>query len=139
VPLPLILEVGLSQLDAHSTATGEPHHHHDHEHHHDHSDHLENDGFMSVSFQSDRAFILEKFQAFIDGLPDNIFRGKGLVWFKESKLRHIFQLCGKRCEFKTDNWQHSPRNELVFIGRHLKAAQLQEQLASCLEPATAPT
>lgn len=141
VSLPLILDVGLSQLNAYPTATGESHHHHhhDHEHHHHHSDHLENDGFMSVSFQSDRPFILEKFQCFIDGLPDNIFRGKGLLWFKESKLRHIFQLCGKRCEFQTDNWQHPPSNQLVFIGRHLKAAQLQEQLTSCLEPATALT
>lgn len=138
VPLPLILDVGLSQPDAYLTARCESHHHHDHKHHHHHSDHLDNDGFMSVSFESDRPFILEKFQAFIDGLPDNIFRGKGLLWFKESKLRHIFQLCGKRCEFQTDNWQHPPSNQLVFIGRHLKAAQLQKQLASCSEPATAP-
>lgn len=139
VPLPLILDVGLSQPDAYLSARCESHHHDDHKHHHHHSDHLDNDGFMSVSFESDRPFILEKFQAFIDGLPDNIFRGKGLLWFKESKLRHIFQLCGKRCEFQTDNWQHPPSNQLVFIGRHLKAAQLQKQLASCLEPATAPT
>ncbi len=135
VSLPLILDAGLSHSDAYPTATSESHHHHDHDHH---SEHLENDGFMSVSFQSDRPFILEKFQAFIDGLPDNIFRGKGLLWFKESKLRHIFQLCGKRCEFQTDNWQHSPSNQLVLIGRHLKAAQLHKQLTSCLEPATAP-
>lgn len=139
VSLPLILDVGLSQLDAYLTATDKSHHHYDHKHHHHHSEHLENDGFMSVSFQSDRPFILEKFQAFIDGLPDNIFRGKGLLWFKESKLRHIFQLCGKRCEFQTDNWQHPPSNQLVFIGRHLQAAQLQKQLASCLKPATALT
>lgn len=138
VSLPLILDVGLSQLDAYLTVTSESHQHHDYEHHHHHYDHLEHDGFMSVSFQSDRPFILEKFQAFIDGLPDNIFRGKGLLWFKESKLRHIFQLCGKRCEFQTDHWQHPPSNQLVFIGRHLKAAQLQKQLASCLESATAP-
>jgi G3E family GTPase len=92
---------------------------------------------MSVSFISDRPFILEKFQAFIDRLPNNIFRAKGLLWFKESKLRHIFQLSGKRSDFQTSQWQHSPSNQLVFIGRDLKAEQLQEQLASCLEPATA--
>lgn len=136
VPLALILDVGLSQPDTYSTATGESHHHHDRDHHHNHSEHLNNDGFMSVSFMSDRPFILEKFQAFIDRLPDNIFRGKGLIWFKESKLRHIFQLSGKRCDFQTDDWQQPPSNQLVLIGRDLKSAQLQEQLASCLEPAT---
>ncbi|HBY79335.1 MAG TPA: cobalamin biosynthesis protein CobW, partial [Cyanobacteria bacterium UBA11148] len=33
------------------------HHHHDHDHnhkHHHHSNHLENDGFTSLSFQSDK-------------------------------------------------------------------------------------
>lgn len=136
LPLALILDVGLSQPDTYLPATDESHHHPDREHHHNHSDHLENDGFMSVSFMSDRPFILEKFQAFIDGLPDNIFRGKGLVWFKESKLRHIFQLSGKRCDFQTDDWQQPPSNQLVLIGRDLNTAQLQQQLGSCLEPAT---
>jgi len=135
VPLPLILDVGLSQSNTYLKPESESHH--DHEHHHRDSDHLENDGFMSVSFISDRPFILEKFQAFIDRLPNNIFRAKGLLWFKESKLRHIFQLSGKRSDFQTSQWQHSPSNQLVFIGRDLKAEQLQEQLASCLEPATA--
>ncbi|MBD1807682.1 GTP-binding protein [Microcoleus sp. FACHB-SPT15] len=135
VPLPLILDVGLSQSNTYLNPESESHH--DHEHHHANCDHLENDGFMSVSFISDRPFILEKFQAFIDRLPDNIFRAKGLLWFKESKLRHIFQLSGKRSDFQTTQWQHSPSNQLVFIGRDLKTEQLQEQLASCLEPATA--
>ncbi|MBW4546713.1 MAG: GTP-binding protein [Symplocastrum torsivum CPER-KK1] len=135
VPLPLILDVELSQSNTYLNTETE--FHHDHEHHHGDSDHLENDGFMSVSFISDRPFILEKFQAFIDRLPNNIFRAKGLLWFKESKLRHIFQLSGKRSDFQTSQWQHSPSNQLVFIGRDLKAEQLQEQLASCLEPATA--
>ena len=135
VPLPLILDVGLSQSNTYLKPESESHH--DNEHHHTDSDHLENDGFMSVSFISDGPFILEKFQAFIDRLPNNIFRAKGLLWFKESKLRHIFQLSGKRSHFQTNPWQHSPSNQLVFIGRDLKAEQLQEQLASCLEPSTA--
>ncbi len=136
VPLPLILDVGLSQPDAYPTATDESSHHHDREHHHHHSHHLEHDGFMSVSITSDRPYILEKIQAFIDTLPDNIFRGKGLLWFKESKLRHIFQLSGKRCEFHTDDWQHPPGNQLVLIGRQLNTDQLQQQLTECLQPAS---
>ena len=135
VPLPLILDVGLSQSNTYLNLETESDDNHDH--HHADCDHLENDGFMSVSFTSDRPFILEKFQAFIDRLPNNIFRAKGLLWFKESKLRHIFQLSGKRSHFQTNQWQHSPSNQLVVIGRDLKAEQLQEQLASCLEPSTA--
>ncbi len=130
VPLPLILDVNLQRSDSDYAHANEEHHHH-------HSDHLENDGFMYVSFQSDRPFILEKFQAFTDQLPDEVFRAKGILWFRESQLRYIFQLSGKRCEFKTGSWQQAPSNQLVLIGRRLKASQLQEQLANCLEPATA--
>ena len=132
VPLPLILDVGLTPPNVYFSATDEHSRHHEHEHSH----HLENDGFMPVSFKSDRPFILEKFQTFIDTLPDNIFRAKGLLWFRESKLRHIFQLSGKRCEFQTDKWLHPPSNQLVLIGCHLNSIQLQQQLTDCLEPFT---
>ncbi len=88
---------------------------------------------MSVSFQSDRPFSVVKFQKFLElYLNENIFRAKGIIWFKESSLRHIFQLSGKRIELQTDQWQQKRSNQLVFIGRNLNAAQLQEQLTNCL-------
>ena len=133
VPLPLILDVGFSQPELFVSAKeSSHHHHHDEHHHHHHSDHLANDGFMSVSFQSDRPFSVVKFQKFLEDLNENIFRAKGIIWFKESNLRHIFQLSGKRIELQTDQWQQKRSNQLVFIGRNLNAAQLQEQLTNCL-------
>jgi G3E family GTPase len=48
-------------------------HGHDHEHH-DHSHHLENDGFTSISIQSDKPFNIRKFQYFLDNqLFVNVF------------------------------------------------------------------
>lgn len=129
VPLPLILDVGFSVPALFASAKKSIHHHNEHHHH---SDHLANDGFMSVSFQSDRSFSLVKFQKFLEDLDENIFRAKGIIWFKESNLRHIFQLSGKRIELQTDQWQRQRSNQLVFIGRNLNAAQLQEQLTNCL-------
>lgn len=126
VPLPLILDVGFWQPELFASAKASSHHHH-------HSDHLANDGFMSVSFQSDRPFSLVKFQEFLEiHLSENIFRAKGIIWFQESSLRHIFQLSGKRIELQTDQWQQQRSNQLVFIGRNLNAVQLQEQLTNCL-------
>lgn len=62
VPLPLILDTSLRSPSADDTQSLEPHVIvAPHEHHH-HSEHLENDGFMAVSFQSDRPFILENFK-----------------------------------------------------------------------------
>jgi G3E family GTPase len=147
VSLPLILDVGLSKPETYSTAesSAEDHHHHDHDehhhhnhedhHHHDHhSEHLQNDGFISVSFQSDRPFSLKGFQDFLDShLPDDVFRAKGLLWFKESRLRYIFQLSGKRYDMKTDDWPVVPSNQLVLIGRNLNPEQLRADLTDCLD------
>jgi G3E family GTPase len=162
VALPLILSVGLFESDKyfdsidehdhehhdhdhdHSTC-GHDHHdddhdhtncghdHHDHEHHHHHSDHLENDGFSSISFQSDQPFSIRKFQYFLDNqLPTSIFRAKGIMWFDESPNRHIFHLCGKRFTLDDDEWKGEPKNQIVLIGQNLDRETLLTQLENCL-------
>ncbi|QIR38452.1 GTP-binding protein [Tolypothrix sp. PCC 7910] len=117
----------------HSTC-GHDHHDHDHKHeHHHHSDHLENDGFSSISFQSDKPFSIRKFQYFLDNqLPTNIFRAKGIMWFEESPKRHIFHLCGKRFTMDDDEWKGQPKNQLVLIGQNLDSETLLNQLEKCL-------
>ena len=105
----------------------------DEQHHDHHSHHLEVDGFMSLTFESDRPFDVYKFQKFLhEGLSLEVFRAKGIVWFAGSKLRHIFQLCGQRNDLKSEPWSTPPVNQLVFIGRHLDAEQLRQQLNDCL-------
>jgi G3E family GTPase len=159
VPLPLILSVGLFESDKyfdnvadehehhdhehhdhddhdddhdHSTC-GHDHHDHNHEHHHHHSDHLENDGFSSLSFQSDKPFSIRKFQYFLDNqLPTDVFRAKGIMWFEESSNRHIFHLCGKRFTMDDDEWKGEPKNQLVLIGQNLDSETLLSQLENCL-------
>ena len=161
VPLPLILDVGynnpedyteLVQEEIEQTAREHDHRHHGHdhhehhghehhghehhghhEHHHHHSAHLENDGFVSIAFESDRPFQIKKFETFLqEELPQDIFRAKGILWFQESELRNIFQLSGPRFDLTGEEWRTPPRNQLVFIGRHLDAEQLRRQLADCL-------
>lgn len=108
-------------------------HDHDHEHHHHHSDHLEMDGFTSLSFESDRPFAIRKFQHFLDNqLPESIFRAKGILWFDESPKRHVFHLSGKRFSLDDDEWKGNPKNQLVLIGQNLDHDDLREQLNSCL-------
>ncbi|MEL6930077.1 MAG: GTP-binding protein [Cyanobacteria bacterium J06600_6] len=129
VSLPLILDVGLTQTDSLPEAEhGKHHHHHDH-----HSHHLEADGFVSLSFESDRPFDVYKFNKFLsDELPLEVFRAKGIIWFAGSQLRHIFQLCGQRSDIKSEPWSTPPANQLVFIGRHLDTDKLRQQLNDCL-------
>jgi G3E family GTPase len=151
VPLPLILDVGYNKPDAYADLVQEEiersqpghshqeqhhhddHTHHPHEHHHHHSDHLDNDGFVSISFESDRPFDVRKFETFLqEHLPQEVFRGKGILWFKESDLRNVFQLSGPRFDLQGEEWRAPPKNQLVFIGRNLNADILRQHLADCL-------
>ncbi|NJM21429.1 MAG: GTP-binding protein [Richelia sp. SM1_7_0] len=92
------------------------------------------ENFMSVAFQSNRPLIIEKFSKFLDEqLPKTVFRGKGIIWYQGSKLRHIFQLSGKRCNFQRDEWTTLPCNQLVFIGQNLDAVKIKSQLEECLD------
>ncbi|ACK71058.1 cobalamin synthesis protein P47K [Gloeothece citriformis PCC 7424] len=156
VPLPLILSVGLFESDKYFESVEDKHdhdhdhhhhdhhdhdhhhhdhdhdhHHHDHEHHH-HSNHLENDGFTSISIQSDQPLSIRKFQYFLDNqLPENVFRAKGILWFDESPKRHIFHLSGKRFTLEDDDWKGEPKNQLVLIGQNLDHDKLREQIDNC--------
>ena len=106
-------------------------HDHDHDHHH-HSNHLEVDGFTSISFDSDRPFSIRKFQYFLDNqLPTNVFRAKGILWFEESPKRHIFHLSGKRFSLDDDEWKGQPKNQLVLIGQNLDKETLRSQVEAC--------
>ncbi len=162
VALPLILSVGLfesdkyfgdtSSEDDHSHDHDHDHHnhnhqehkhhdhdhehhshdHHDHEHHHHHSNHLENDGFTSVSIQSYKPLNIRKFQYFLDNqLPENVFRAKGILWFDESPKRHIFHLSGKRFSIEDEEWNGEKKNQLVLIGQNLDHDKLREQIENC--------
>jgi G3E family GTPase len=150
VPLPLILDIQIDQSGLNPKASDHDHHnhdhhahdHHDHEHHehnheehdHHHSEHLANDGFVSISFQSDRTLSLDKFQDFLDKhLPVDVFRAKGILNFAGINNRYIFQLSGKRYELKTDDRAKPLSNQLVLIGRNLNQTELLGQLEDCLE------
>jgi G3E family GTPase len=110
------------------------------EHGHDHSHHLENDGFTSLSFQSDRPFSIRKFQNFLDHqLPLTVFRAKGILWFEESPRRHVFHLSGKRFSLDDDDWKGMPKNQLVLIGQELDHPALLSQIEACLADTVSPT
>lgn len=124
VPLSLILDVNLAESGSYAQEVTELA---------TESNHLNNDGFMSMSFESQSRFKIREFQHFLDNqLPDNVFRGKGILWFDESPGRHLFQLSGKRFTIDDTEWVTPPKNQLVLIGRHLNILHLQQLLNNCL-------
>jgi G3E family GTPase len=105
-------------------------HHHTHDHTHDH---LEIDGFTSVSFDRDQPLSIRKFQYFLDNqLPASVFRAKGILWFDESPKRHVFHLSGKRFSLEDEEWNgRVQKNQLVLIGQNLDEATLRSQIEKC--------
>jgi G3E family GTPase len=152
VAIPLILSVGLFESDQYFKEDSHDHDHehhehdhaecdhdhghctHDHDHDHEHhSHHLENDGFTSLSFHSDKPFAIKKFQYFLDNqLPSTVFRAKGIMWFDESPKRHIFHLCGKRFSIEDEEWKGERKNQVVLIGQDLDHETLRSQLQNCI-------
>ncbi len=153
IALPLLMSVGLFETDRiHSKESSHDHSDCDHEHgecihdsvdksddhsHHQHTsnnpDHLELEGFTSVSFKSEHPLSLRKFQNFLDNqLPEEVFRAKGILWFNESERRHIFHLAGKRFSIDDTDWGVERKNQLVLIGRELDHDTLRKQLQACI-------
>lgn len=135
----MILDVGYNDPKQYSNLVEEnknkenhedPHHHHSH--HHD--SHLDNDGFVSISFTSNRPFYVEKLEHFLqEKLPKNVFRAKGILWFHETDhCCHIFQLSGPRFDIHAEEWHSEVKNQLILIGRDLNADEIRQQLTDCL-------
>jgi G3E family GTPase len=121
VPLALILDVDLFRPG---------HAGHDHTHGHGH---LHDDGFVSLSFESDRPFLVNRFQAFLDtGRPPGLFRGKGFLWLAETGKRYVFHLVGERFTLEEDTRGVGSTNRLVLIGKDLDVESLRERLSQCL-------
>ncbi len=122
VPLPLILGTGIYRPGFAPSAQ---------DHGHDH-DHIEADGFEAVSFASERAFAADLFQAFLEQLPAEVFRAKGVLAIDGSERRHLFHLVGRRFTLDEAPSGLAGHNRLVLIGRNLDGVQLRAQLAACL-------
>jgi G3E family GTPase len=124
VALPLILSVGL--FDAECLLPDECT-----DHDHRHASHLQDDGFEAMSFEIDRAFLAQDFQQFLEQLPPNVFRGKGLLWIDASHKRYIFHLVGQRFTLDESSSVAARQNKLVLIGRNLDRDRLRYQLEAC--------
>lgn len=119
-PLPLILDVSAHADEAKI---------HDDGHAHQHGA----DGFVSVSFESEAPFSLQRFQTFLNGgRPPGLFRAKGYLLFAEPDESYLFHLVGGRFTLERLAKDNRRKNRLVFIGRDLDPLALRARLSECL-------
>jgi G3E family GTPase len=132
--------------------------HHDHEHHpvdhsthdhdehgncvhdhedHAHSNHIEKEGFTSVSMTvADAPLSSVALEDFLRDLPEGVFRGKGILWLKESPEKVIFHLVGARIRLDPEPWgKEKPISQVVFIGKDFDKEELKAGLLRCISKA----
>jgi G3E family GTPase len=132
IDLDCILNIGgfslerAQQVDPEFLETG-------HEHHHDHDHEV-----SSVGITTPGDLDGEKFNKWMSELlmtrgPD-LFRMKGILSVKGMKERFVFQGVHMLFDGRADRpWGDQPRtNKLIFIGRHLDRAALNEGFRACL-------
>jgi G3E family GTPase len=106
------------------------------DHDHDHASHLLNDGFRSEAFRFTERISAARLQEWLDdGLPEGVFRAKGLLRLDRPEGAFVFQLCGGRAAFDPYDGELTV-SELVFIGREIDEPTLAERLQWCLVPAS---
>lgn len=97
--------------------------------------HLEEEGFSSISFVSEFPFSLRRFKdEFMEMIPASVFRAKGLLWFVNQPSRFIFHWSGQRYQVDQDVWPEGAqqKNQLVIIGRQLDRDFITRMLEHCV-------
>lgn len=102
-------------------------------------DHVHDETIGSVSLQSDRPLIAQRFEPWIGRLLQergaDIFRSKGILSLKGNPDRMIFQGVHMLMDDAVGQpWKDGEdrQSRLVFIGRNLDAAQLRAGFEACL-------
>ncbi len=120
---------------------GDHHHHDDHDEHehHDHHDHHHDDTITSVGLRIvgdlDERRLNEWVRELVMTQGPDLFRIKGILAIKGEPRRFVFQGVHMQLDARYDRpWRpgETRQNTLVFIGRNLKRAQLEEGFRKCL-------
>jgi G3E family GTPase len=119
IPLPLIVSAGRFRSDRYFADQGHDNHH------------LLADGFEAVSFASDRPFAADQFQSFLEQLPREVFRAKGILSVDGTGKPQVFHLVGKHFTLDEAPAAAERGSRLVLIGRNLDGPQLRARLEAC--------
>ena len=124
-----LMEIGADQHN---------HDHHDHDHHAEEPDHEHDPSVSSVGIAVDGAVNLMAFHRWISELrsaqADNLYRMKGVLAVANEDQRYVLQGVHSLVEFRASTaWGSEPRSsKIVFIGRDLDRAALNQGFAACL-------
>lgn len=96
--------------------------------------HVEEDAIRAVSIRSRGVLDRRRFERFLDRLPAEVVRAKGVVSFADTPWRCVFNYTCGRYELNWVQWPTAPAgSEAVFIGREIERAEpmLAGGMAAC--------
>jgi len=139
IDLTKILGIGAFESTQKLMEIGAEPEHHDHPAHHpDEPDHEHDPSVSSVGIAVDGAVDLMAFHRWISELrssqADNLYRMKGVLAVANEDQRYVLQGVHSLVEFRASTaWGMEPRSsKIVFIGRDLDRAALNQGFAACL-------
>ncbi|MCR2803369.1 CobW family GTP-binding protein [Paenibacillus soyae] len=124
------LEAESGDIEVGSIRHGREHGHeedgHEHEHSHGH--------VMAATYYLDEPVNSVAFEELLRGLPDNIYRAKGIVSFSDMSAgsRYLFQYAYRESDFIRIEPQGEVLDVAVFIGEHFSKEWLDERIALLL-------
>ena len=99
--------------------------------------HLDRDRITSFSFQREGLMNRERFEKFLEKLPAEVYRAKGIVKFSGEGWSSVFNYtCGRsRIDWLSPEDGQSFNNRAVVIGKNLRAMQerILRDLEKCVE------
>ncbi len=122
--------IATSIVTATTTKTASPINHNAHNHaaHHHVS---------AVTYYVKNALHSEGFEKFLEELPPNIYRAKGVIRFSDTGGRYLFQYAYKQSDFMRIDPQGEVNDVVVFIGEHFSKEDMLSKL-SALDAAVGP-
>jgi G3E family GTPase len=136
----------IEEIKKSSTCNKELEHHHHHKeghcHCHEHHEHDEHGntleyGIETMIFENPYGFIEEKFTKWVENLPSNIIRCKGIIWFEdEPNMSYQFEQIGKQIvAMAYEEWVNlgERKNCFVIIGQKMDEDKIKRELENCVK------
>ena len=95
-----------SHKHKHGDEEHEHKHHHGHHHHHHGEGETEEYGIGTFVYYRRKPLIRSRFRQFVDSMPKNIIRSKGIAWYSnDNDNMYIFEQAGpQKTSYKADFW-----------------------------------
>lgn len=130
-------EAGQSSCCNHSHEaehSAECNHRHEAASHHTHESKASHEHVMAYTHYWRQPPHSEQFEAWLDALPENIYRAKGIITFRDVPSRFLFQYAFRESDFMRIDPQGEVHDVAVFIGEHFDASWLKGELERLEQP-----